>query len=353
VWDENGRTLAVIEGHRDRVDAVAFSPDGKLIATGSQDFTARIWDLDGRLRAVLRGHENGIPHLAFSPSGDRVYTGSGDGTVRTWDLEGRELECLPRSRWPCTALAVSASGEFLLTGYGDGSVRTWFTRGDELLRVAGERVTRELTRTERQQYAELLGQDNAAELAAMRRLDTLDAETALVADAVERVRADAALSEPVRAAALRILGGRHDDPKSLNERAWNVARTPGRSADEYRRALRWAAAGALVTPDDGNMLNTLGVAQYRAEDFRAALRTLTRSDEIASRTKPGGIPEDVAFLALAHARLGHPEEATRCLARLRSLMTREGVRPSADARAFLAEAETVVGGAAAPAPAGK
>ncbi len=74
--------------HRGVVNAVAFSPDGRLLASGGADYAIMIWPLrDGSKNAtVLRGHADRISSIAFSPSGDGLASGSMDGVVRWWDL---------------------------------------------------------------------------------------------------------------------------------------------------------------------------------------------------------------------------------------------------------------------------
>jgi hypothetical protein len=92
IWDgQSGAEVAVLKGHSDRVLSVAWSPDGRRLATGSDDNTARIWDgQSGAEIAVLKGHSNSVLSVAWSPDGRRLATGSGDNTARIWDGQSGE-----------------------------------------------------------------------------------------------------------------------------------------------------------------------------------------------------------------------------------------------------------------------
>jgi WD40 repeat protein len=88
LWDvTSGQKTAVLEGHTKPITALAFSPDGTLIASGAEDNTIIVWDAkNGNQLKVLQGHSGAINSLAFSPDGKLLYSGSLDGTVIIWNL---------------------------------------------------------------------------------------------------------------------------------------------------------------------------------------------------------------------------------------------------------------------------
>src|SRR3954469_20348380 len=81
--------LRVLEGHSDRVLAVAFSSDGKRALSGSQDRTVRLWNVgSGKELCRLEGHTMLVRSVCLSADGSLALSGSYDGTVRLWDVAG-------------------------------------------------------------------------------------------------------------------------------------------------------------------------------------------------------------------------------------------------------------------------
>jgi tetratricopeptide (TPR) repeat protein len=132
----------------------------------------------------------------------------------------------------------------------------------------------------------------------------------------------------------------------LNETAWIIVKVHNAGKDAYARALRQAEVAVRLTPGNGLILNTLGVAQYRAGRYAEALATLTKSEEL-NATKEGSHPTDLAFLAMAQYQLGNKDVAKATLGRLRETMELPPWAKNAQAVGFLREAEELIEGKAA------
>jgi tetratricopeptide (TPR) repeat protein len=163
-------------------------------------------------------------------------------------------------------------------------------------------------------------------------------------DVVKSIQTKNGLSMPVREKALAIARQSAEDPRALNLASWLLIRRKDTPAEAYRRALQFAEAASRVAPADGDILNTLGAAQYRVGKYREALATLTRSEAINNKGPLGPQPSDLAFLAMARYRLGEKEQAQKTLERLRETLKRPQWIHDAEARGFLEEAGALVQG---------
>jgi WD40 repeat protein len=122
LWDTStGRRIDLI-GHADFVNSAAFSPDGSLVVTASNDDTARVWDVKtGRELRVLRGHTGPVSAAVFERDGKRVLTASDDTTAREWDTDfGATL----RHKGWVLGVAFDDAGTHLATTDDSGVIRT-------------------------------------------------------------------------------------------------------------------------------------------------------------------------------------------------------------------------------------
>jgi WD40 repeat protein len=263
---------------------VAFSPDGRRLVTGSAEKPIlKVWHAStGRLMLVLHGR-GALPFgdLRFSPDGNRLAaTERSEPDPFEWGVAVRIWDATPRKRqgeeWPVAALMVS----------------------------------------------ELFPQVHLRE------------------EVIERVRADTSRSEPLRQEAVQLAALWPENADDLNRASWEVTKVPGASPAALRLAVRQAEAACRLVRGDGNHLNTLGVAYYRAGKYTEALATLQQADQINK-----GIPEDLAFLAMAQHHLGQQAASLATLARLRETMKKRKWAEDETARGFLREAEALIDGA--------
>jgi WD40 repeat protein len=147
VWDAaSGQSLLTLgrlgrSGNR-WIHAAGFSPDGLNIAIGSYEGQIAFWDAQaGHALLTLTGHTGPVESLAYFPDGSRIVTASHDGTARIWDTKaGRELLAFRGHRGAVMCVAVSPDGRRVATGSSDGSARVWDAEtGQEQLLLQGHK----------------------------------------------------------------------------------------------------------------------------------------------------------------------------------------------------------------------
>jgi tetratricopeptide (TPR) repeat protein len=316
---ETGDCVAVlVEGDDLGWIAVAFTPDSRWLVTGDPEGVARLWDTRtwnrvAQYRIPVPDPDRGAPPSLPTPDGRWILTSNGDGTSRLWPADPlAEAERLkPRELAP--------------------DERERLQIGTEEDRAAARRAWRE-------RWLGVLNRKDPLVREAYRTAWELHEELGTWWEAAERMESDATLDPELGRLALWQARRRCELPSHLKRLAWTVAKSPGRERPEYAKALHRAELAHRLAPHDPETLQALGVAQYRIGDLEAAVETLVRSNE----QNEGEHPVDVAFLAMAHHRLGQAETARGHLDRLRGLMGDPDCAGDSEWQAFLREAEELV-----------
>lgn len=361
LWDPaDGRELATLRGHRERVLRVAFSPDGALLASASWDHTAKLWNpVTGQEVRTLVGHEGAVQRLAFSPDGKHLATASGDKTIRIWDVAtGQSLFALHgHNDWVCDVV-YSPDGKRLFSGSCDGTVRIWDAAdGRELLVLTGHRqyVIAVAISPDGARLASA-GDDQIIHLWEFSPPDdrTIErrSDTALVRALFDRglsaseARAELErrtdLSAARRTALRQIIDSWAPDYGPSNAAAWRLVAAADHSAAEYAQGLRLAQRAHALAPTVGLVCNTLGVAQYRTGRFADALKTLQEAESLNRNVHTGEPdPLDLVFLGMTHLRLGQAAPAKARLEQARQLLKKVPWTTNSERQHFLQEAESI------------
>jgi WD40 repeat protein len=142
LWDAaSGREIRTLKGHTDSVYSVAYSPDGRRLASAGQNGTVRVWDAEtGQEIRTLTGRTGWVHSVAFSPDGRRLASAGQDGTVKVWDAEtGQEIHTFGGQTGSVWSVSFSPDGRRLASAGGDG-VTLWDAASGQEIRTLGRRT---------------------------------------------------------------------------------------------------------------------------------------------------------------------------------------------------------------------
>ncbi|QDL15876.1 hypothetical protein DP113_17850 [Brasilonema octagenarum UFV-E1] len=138
LWDTaTGQVIKTLSGHRDSVNGTSFSPDGKILATTSRDMTVKLWDT-ATLKEIktLSGHTNQVNRVSFSPDGKILATASDDNTVKLWGTAtGQVIKTLSGHTDSVYGTSFSPDGKMLASASGDKTVKLWDTATGQVIKT--------------------------------------------------------------------------------------------------------------------------------------------------------------------------------------------------------------------------
>ncbi|MCT7975118.1 WD40 repeat domain-containing protein [Laspinema olomoucense] len=136
IWDlKTGHKLRTLEGHSDWVLSVAFSPNGKIIASSSADRTINLWQAEtDELLHTLQGHSSWVNAVAITPDGKTLVSASADRTLKLWNVTTGELiRTLEGHSGSVMSLAISPDGKIIASGSADKTIKLWYVNGSEAI----------------------------------------------------------------------------------------------------------------------------------------------------------------------------------------------------------------------------
>jgi WD40 repeat protein len=226
------------------LESLAYSSDGKRLATGGQADAVKVWDAGtGQELLALRGDNGGPRRVAFNPDGRRIVSGSYDGSVKVWDATtGQELLTL---KLPALVenVGFSPDGTQLIAASADGTIRIWDGRP--------------------------LSAETPRQREALGLLRCLFGKPLCREDVIRYVTTCPTVAPQARKLALELAARYHEetDPEHYHQASRAILRRHCLNAFQYRFAVNQAETAYRLAPEQAVYKTLLGVAQYRVGQY--------------------------------------------------------------------------------------
>ncbi|MBG1263654.1 AAA-like domain-containing protein [Nostoc commune] len=132
LWHENGTAIATISGDKNKLKSISFSPDSKIIASASQDGTIKLWQQNGSLIKTISGHQSWVVSMRFI-SDNTIVSISKDGIVKLWQQNGTLIKIISLKSHEITSATISPNGKMIAVGNEEGNI--------ELRKIDGTFIT--------------------------------------------------------------------------------------------------------------------------------------------------------------------------------------------------------------------
>lgn len=125
-------------GHQSYINVATFSPDGEIIASGSNDDTIKLWSRDGKLLKTVNTNLSGTISISFSPDSKLFVSGSFDSVIRLWSRDGQLLKDFPKHHTDrVSAISFSPDGQMIASGSRDKTIKLWSRDGQLIKTLSG------------------------------------------------------------------------------------------------------------------------------------------------------------------------------------------------------------------------